>query len=224
MEKIPDYALAQQKATDLLKAVNYSKLPIDPLEIATLISNMTIKTFGDISKETNYSIQEISDSLDTTDGDLIFKPAQNKYVLLYNENVFSKNRIRFTQAHELGHYFLNHVENSDNCLSAHRNLNDEEYDVMEKEANYFAKRLLAPIPLIVATIEKISDNILYPYEIATEFGLSDQTTEYVIDNMKNLRKWPQDRELENQFKTSLVKNINSINLTRNNQIDKEIIL
>lgn len=210
----PNYEIAQDTAIAVLKTIGYYKLPIDPLEIAKYCLNLKVKTYRDISIITNYSTDTIAQVLNTDDGELIYNPNNEKNVLIYNEAVPNKNRQRFTQAHELGHFFLNHNKKNKNCSIFQGNLTEEEYDVMEKEANYFAKRLLAPIPLITATIRNISDGKLYTSELANEFSISEQTADYVIDNMQKLSYWPRDKELELQFHDALNEQIKAINSTR----------
>lgn len=63
--------------------------------------------------------------------------ASNKYSIIYNDND-SIERIRWTWAHELGHYFLKHDFN-----------NIDDYDIQETEANYFASQLLMPLELLL---------------------------------------------------------------------------
>ena len=57
----------------------------------------------------------------------------NKRVILYNETV-PLGCIRFTIAHEIGHYVLKHRDEHDSSA--------------EKEANCFARNLLCPIPVV----------------------------------------------------------------------------
>ena len=57
----------------------------------------------------------------------------NKRIILYNETV-PLGCIRFTIAHEIGHYVLRH--------------RDEHDPGAEKEANCFARNLLCPVPVV----------------------------------------------------------------------------
>ena len=57
-----------------------------------------------------------------------------KHAIFYNEYVTPGNRRRFSMAHEIGHIWLGHTEQTEEN---------------EKAANYFAGYLLAPHPLII---------------------------------------------------------------------------
>src|SRR6516225_6148907 len=47
-----------------------------------------------------------AESIKNFEGALIPSEGKREWLLLYNKNLRSKGRIRFTQAHELGHYLL----------------------------------------------------------------------------------------------------------------------
>ncbi|HZR02209.1 MAG TPA: ImmA/IrrE family metallo-endopeptidase [Burkholderiales bacterium] len=70
----------------------------------------------------------------------------SKWVLLYNSSLSSPGRIRFTQAHELGHYILHrHRRHSFECSEADMiNLLDDEASI-EVQADIFASTLLMPL-------------------------------------------------------------------------------
>lgn len=63
-------------------------------------------------------------------------------------------RKRFSLAHELGHYFLDH-QTADDEMPGEAGI--AERDVCESEANEFAAELLVPRSLLKAAIEQIKD-------------------------------------------------------------------
>jgi ribosomal protein L40E len=65
------------------------------------------------------------------------------YITIYDDSK-SRQRIRWTLAHEIGHISLGHLQNFDST-SYFKGMTNSEYKVLETEANYFAKELLAPI-------------------------------------------------------------------------------
>ncbi len=71
---------------------------------------------------------------------------RSEWMLLYNEDMPSKGRVRFTQAHELGHYILHRQQRDgfqcgvDEVLAGP----GEDQDI-EKQADQFASYLLMPI-------------------------------------------------------------------------------
>lgn len=60
-------------------------------------------------------------------------------VIFYNQDEMIE-RVRFSIAHELGHYVMNHITNLDK--------DDDLYQIQEHEANTFAAQLLMPYQLL----------------------------------------------------------------------------
>ena len=50
---------------------------------------------------------------------------ENESIEIYVNKYDPINRKRFTIAHELGHYFLGHLENKGECIDLHRDINNE---------------------------------------------------------------------------------------------------
>ena len=77
------------------------------------------------------------------EGGLFFVEERNGWVLLYNQSLQSAGRIRFTKAHELGHYLL-HRKNQDSfeCTQADMVRWGPKEKVMEYQADEFASNLL----------------------------------------------------------------------------------
>lgn len=71
-----------------------------------------------------------------------------KYVIVYNEKATPQNRIRFTIAHELGHIFLGHHRELGQPILKRMWVDKSLYDVLEDEANCFARNLLCPAPAV----------------------------------------------------------------------------
>lgn len=80
------------------------------------------------------------------DGALFPGDDRKEWLLLYNEAVYSPGRIRFTQAHELGHYVLHRqLRESFQCSDADMlNWSKDDKDI-EGQADLFASYLLMPI-------------------------------------------------------------------------------
>lgn len=80
------------------------------------------------------------------DGALFPGDGRKEWLLLYNEAVSSPGRVRFTQAHELGHYILHRqVRESFQCSDADmRNWSKDDKDI-EGQADLFASYLLMPL-------------------------------------------------------------------------------
>lgn len=78
------------------------------------------------------------------DGALFANEARNRWMLLYNNGLKSPGRIRFTQAHELGHYILHRLKRDEFRCSSDDMLSWEEKNI-EAEADLFASFLLMPL-------------------------------------------------------------------------------
>lgn len=80
------------------------------------------------------------------DGGLFKDPETGRWLILYNQTVESPGRIRFTQAHELGHYILHRqARESFQCTEEDMlNWDTEEKDI-ESQADKFASNLLMPL-------------------------------------------------------------------------------
>ena len=69
---------------------------------------------------------------------------EGKFLIVYNRNATPKDRIRFTLAHELGHIFHRHHRELGVTTLQRLWVEKSLYDVMEDEANCFARNLLCP--------------------------------------------------------------------------------
>lgn len=78
------------------------------------------------------------------DGALFANEPRNRWMLLYNSGLTSLGRIRFTQAHELGHYILHRLKRDEFKCSSDDMLSWEEKNI-EAEADLFASFLLMPL-------------------------------------------------------------------------------
>lgn len=80
------------------------------------------------------------------DGALFPGEGRKEWLLLYNETVSSPGRVRFTQAHELGHYILHRLlRDSFQCSDADMlNWSQDDKDI-EGQADLFASYLLMPL-------------------------------------------------------------------------------
>ena len=76
----------------------------------------------------------------------LFKTGSDRWTMLYNSGLSSPGRIRFTQAHELGHYILHRaLRASFECTSDDMLEWSEQEKGIEGEADKFASYLLMPL-------------------------------------------------------------------------------
>lgn len=176
----PNYGLAQSVAYETVRTCNQKKLPLSIKKLIRSIPNLHIQKYSKFAEKRKLSLEETYEILDSEEGCLWMRN-DGQYIILYNDAVDNNGRIRFTLAHELGHYLLKHNEKSKKTSLARYSLTNEEYDVFEKEANYFAKRLLAPIPLIDLYIASWST--IYPQNIEFAFNTSFTVANYIIKDL-----------------------------------------
>ena len=105
----------------------------------------------------------------------------------------TKERRRFTLAHELGHFMLhiapldnfnNFQEIKDQNISFNR---DDNWDYKEMEANSFAAQLLMPAKLVEEQVQLLIDKSITKEDIidhlAKHFNVSIQATEYRLKKL-----------------------------------------
>lgn len=118
----------------------------------------------------------------------LFLISENTPVISYNSNEDSK-RIRFTIAHELGHYILHSSEQpfflDKSPKVMYRNTASSTGEFLkEREANAFAASLLMPSKLIESEIENLpsdtGDIIKY---LAKKFQVSEQAMSFRLSNL-----------------------------------------
>ncbi|WP_321912290.1 ImmA/IrrE family metallo-endopeptidase [Burkholderia cepacia] len=96
----------------------------------------------------------------------------NSWLLLYNDGLSSPGRIRFTQAHELGHYFLHRAAREVfECTAGDMDDWSADQKAVELEADKFAAYLLMPLHDFRAQVPATVDiNVLS--DCAERYGVS----------------------------------------------------
>lgn len=122
---------------------------------------------------------------DRFDGKLKYVAEHRYFALMYNTKYDfgctqgeHHPRTRFTIAHELGHYFINHHrEYLHNRRSSHASINEFRSNaVIEKEADSFAASLLLPTHLVKPIINRNNLSLNAIDNIANDFGTSRVST------------------------------------------------
>ncbi len=94
----------------------------------------------------------------------------------------SKLRQRFTAAHELGHFVLDHGTSFRDTASSFSLRN---HNHLEVAANQFAAELLMPAPAVNAAISRVGVHNIK--QLAALFAVSEVAMEYRLKNLKWLR-------------------------------------
>lgn len=115
-----------------------SRFPVDVESLA-----LEAATFFDW----NDPIAEVrAASIPSFEGALFANEARSKWLLLYNDELRSEGRIRFTQAHELGHYILHRAtRDAFQCSSGDMIDIASDEKTIESQADVFACNLLMPL-------------------------------------------------------------------------------
>lgn len=181
---LPNYALAQEKAYQLIYDAEYTSLPINFKVISKMFSNLEIRTYSWLCKLENKSLEEVCFWAKSDEGCCWYIVEEDRYLILYNDNIKCKQRIRWTIAHELGHFILEHHKIFKDSIISKGYLNDSEYKIFETEANYFAKNLLAPIPVLVRVAK--SNKKISSDEINLLCDISKEASKNLIDYLNGI--------------------------------------
>ena len=123
------------------------------------ITSAPFKHIEEICKQENIQLKKANFS-SSMDG--AFAIIKNQKYIFYNPNVI-EGRKNFTQAHELGHYFLNHQLEEGNMISCHNKSvsenNLQSLPRIETEANYFATYFLMPNQLMLREFDIITNTL-----------------------------------------------------------------
>lgn len=154
--------------------------PINPFELAKQLFYIIIP-YSSLNSAQHDAAVNISDDafsrveIDTNTG-------MNRYVIYYNDLCCTESRIQWSLAHEIGHIYLGHHDIAQN-------------ENTETEANFFAKYLLAPPPIVH------SFGCHSPKDIASVFHLSAQASQYAYDYYKTWLRFgpPTLQDFENEL-------------------------
>ena len=127
----PDYFLATNTAYETLMGNNLM-LPIKMIRILKKFEDIRLISYSEAARKTNRSYFEICDIFPSDFGFLSRHPRDPWKAVIYYNDKKSIQTIRFTIAHELGHYVLGHLDDDDTA---------------KKEANCYARNILCPVPI-----------------------------------------------------------------------------
>lgn len=149
---------------DAAAAAGLQRFPVDVEQLALYVGN-ELKWPDPIFKVATADIP-------TFEGGL-FHMGDQGWALLYNQRLTSTGRVRFTQAHELGHYLLHRLSQDEfECSQADMIHWGPEQRSIEAEADEFASNLLMPMKQFRAATATSAIDFDILSEASTKFGVS----------------------------------------------------
>jgi Zn-dependent peptidase ImmA (M78 family) len=192
-----DFVKAQKSADDVLKNSTVKELPVRVKQIANSFPNLKVRTYSWFAKKRGFSHKEVCNLVNSDEGCCLYYESLDEYLILYNDKITNKGRKRWTLAHELGHYVMNHNKNSNNSSLARSSLTEDEYNEFESEANCFARELLAPPPVLNEL------NLISPSNISNICDISSEASANVSKFLRQGAqfgiKYPPHNPLLKQF-------------------------
>lgn len=144
----PRYAYARQRAYRLLCELEIDRLPVDPWKVAEMLPNVHICKWTDL-RDNCHDDDPLFIDKESADAKTQHLRGQADYLVVYDDRVENYQRIRWTIAHEIGHIVLGHLTSFEATALCRGSLSEQEYKVLEREADTFAVNLLAPMTIII---------------------------------------------------------------------------
>lgn len=164
--------LKAARAVSALIETNYiDRFPLPIKEIIENDSNVELFTFEDFCNMTGYTLNELQTYGGSDEAFHIKKG--NKFAIIYNDNIYNR-RLRFTLAHEYGHYIMEHDGMSYEKTPIFQD--SQRTHLEEYEANSFASCLLFPL-----NVRYKYRNVLSVGDAADLFKISYQAAKVALD-------------------------------------------
>lgn len=142
----PRYDMIMESVVEFLDDEDVIDFPIDPFKIIAK-HRWGLCSYSQLAEENGVDIDAVIEAYQTKDACVIRN--KRNYTIAYNDTIEVPERIRFTLMHEIGHIKLNHLVDFKETTLNRGGLTKQEYDVLEREANAFARNVLSP-PVIVS--------------------------------------------------------------------------
>jgi len=143
----PRFALATKRAYELLAELDICEFPVEPLKIIKHFPNWHLQGWRELHVNT-VEKDPLNIDKEKAEAKTVKLRGSDEYLIVYDERVDNRQRIRWTLAHEIGHIVMGHLVHFDATALNRRGLTQEEYGVLEVEAHCFASDLLAPKTII----------------------------------------------------------------------------
>ncbi len=204
----PRYAWVKEIAYQTLLDYGVSNLPVKIPELIKVDKSNSIKIISteEYAKANSISHDKVLKNLKSKDGAVKYfsGPGMNYdlYLIFYNPYILPKERINWTLAHELGHLKLNHLKDFEETSICRKGFQLNGYNVLESEANFFAKILLAP-PYILKQLD-----VQHPGHLIEFCNISEEAALNCYDYYKKAIKYSAktyELQLSEKFKPFIKK-------------------
>lgn len=174
----PNYDLATYTAHRTFCFMTSKEYPVNTMDIIEKLPNTELATYEEFAEEIYKDIDFVSKKI-AKNNDAFTLNRGDKFIIVYNSDISLNivERIRFTIAHEIGHILLNHFNNGDLILTR-GGLSEEKYSMLEREADTFARELLAPTFIMNTEKWKIKD-------VCNIFDVSKQVAHISLESKKH---------------------------------------
>lgn len=144
MKLAPDYDRPIAESINVLADSGIIDFPVNLKKIQKAYKNLfVVCPYSEVMAALDISRESCIDYFGSDDGATVASK-YGTYIIYYNE-VKSRERYRFTIAHEMGHIFMGHFDSCGTSLGLNFKMNNDEYQYLENEANCFARNLLCPV-------------------------------------------------------------------------------
>ncbi|MBP1044888.1 ImmA/IrrE family metallo-endopeptidase [Enterococcus sp. BWM-S5] len=177
------YSRSTSRALLFLTKEEIQDFPVDMVKVCKKFG-IKLKKYSTLAKKNNVSVEVIGMAFKSQLGYIYLSP-EDKYIISYNDTL-PKGLVRFTLAHEFGHFFLSHLEDFEETELRYNSLvpYSKEHESLEREANCFARNILSPTP--VATLFHSNSTLSLQYFFGLTYTAAQVRMSSLEMDKKNL--------------------------------------
>lgn len=179
--RLSDYKYAAISAALVLKTFSIRTAPVDLNIIVSGTPQLNVDCFSRLINKYGCSEKDLRSFFCSRSG--VIAHYEGRSLILINDTRGGSGTIRFTAAHELGHFFLAHDERYRQIAHTAGKLRSREYTMLEREADCFALNLLSP----AAVAEKLLASLppgAHIRRIMSAFSITERTAVHRLAYLK----------------------------------------